>query len=66
MIDCFSPTIRSFLSEHKNSIKPKNFDFLLVGFTLFLSSQMFLSGIEMGVDVVCTLLLPGTHDWSFS
>ena len=27
---------------------------------------MFLSGIKMGVNIVCTLLLPGTHDWSFS
>ena len=36
-----------------------------IGFTTFLSLQEFLSGIEMGVNIVCTLLLPGTSDWSF-
>ena len=47
MMDCFSPTFPSFLSEHK---KPKHekMNLLLVGFTLFQSSQMFLSGIKMG------------------
>ena len=27
---------------------------------------MFLSGIKMGVNIVCTLLLPGKHPWSIS
>ena len=27
---------------------------------------MFLSCIKMGVNIVCTLLLPGKHPWSIS
>ena len=41
------------------------FNFLLVGFTLLSSSRVFLSGIKMGVNVVCSLLLTEKHDWSF-
>ena len=38
MMDCFSPTFRSFfLLEHKMFIKHENFNFLLIGFTLNLS-----------------------------
>ena len=44
----------------------KNFIFLIVGFTTFLSLRVFLLGFEIGVNVVSTLLFPGTHDWSFS
>ena len=47
------------MSEHKNVQNRENFNFLLVGFTLFLSSRLFLSGIQMGVNIVCTLLLTG-------
>ena len=38
MMDCFSPTFQGFLSEHKMSKKREKLNFLLVGFTLFLSS----------------------------
>ena len=27
---------------------------------------MFLSGIKMGVNIVCTSLLAGKHDWSIN
>ena len=27
---------------------------------------MFLSGIKMGVNVVCTLILSGKHPWSIT
>ena len=51
MIDCFSPTFPSFfLLELKTSKKRENFNFLLVGFILVLSSGLFLSGIEMGAN----------------
>ena len=54
MIDCFCPTLASlFVSEHKN------INFFLFGFTLFPSSQVVLSGITIGVNIVCTLLLTG-------
>ena len=66
MLDCFSPILEGFLWEHKKTKKNENLNILLVGFTTFLSLQVFLSGIEMGVNIVCTLLLPGTHHWSFS
>ena len=67
MMDCFSPTFRRFFVRTlKTLYKTEIFNFLLVGFILFLSSRVFLSGIEIGVNIVCTLLLPGTHDWSFS
>ena len=61
MIDCFSPTFPSFFVRTKKEKKK-----LLVGFTLFPSSQVFLLGIQMGVNIVCTLLLTGKHDWSIS
>ena len=48
------------------SKKREKLNFLLVGFTLFLSSQVFLSGTKMGVNIVCTSLLTGKHDWSIS
>ena len=62
MMDCFSPTFRRFLSEHKKSKKREKLNFLLVEFTLFLSSRVFLAGIKMGVNVVCTSFLIGKHD----
>ena len=61
----FLPLFEGFLSEHKNLKKNENSNFLLVEFTTFLSLQVFLSCIEMGVNIVCSLLLPGTHNWSF-
>ena len=43
----FSHLSKFFFSEHKKSKKHDNFNFLLnVGFTLFLSSQVFLLGIK--------------------
>ena len=66
MMDRFSPTFPRFFSEHKTVKNPENFNFLLVGFTLFLSSWLFLSGIQMGANKVCTLLLTRNHDWSIS
>ena len=48
------------------SIKHENFNFLLIGFTLILSSRVFLSGMTIGVNIVCTLLLAGKYDWSIS
>ena len=60
MMDCFSPTFSRLLCQNiKNVQNRENFNFLLVGFTLFLSSRLFLSGIQMGVNIVCTLLLTG-------
>ena len=56
MMDWFSQNIKT----------KKKFNFLLNGFTTFLSLQVFLSGIKMGGNIVCTLLLPGTYDCSFS
>ena len=48
------------------SIKRENFNFLLNGFLLILSSRVFLSGMTMGVNIVCTLLLAGKYVWSIS
>ena len=45
IMDSFSPTFQSFLSEHKQIIKHDIFNFLLIGYTLILSSQVFLSVI---------------------
>ena len=47
MMDCFSHTFGSFffLSNTK-SPKSENNNFLLVGFTIFPNSQVFLSGIK--------------------
>ena len=66
MMDRFSPIFEGFLSDIKTPRKPEISNFLLVGFRLFLSSRVFLSGIKSGVNVVCTLLLPGKHPWSIS
>ena len=66
MMDRFSPTFQRFLSEHKKVKNRENFTFLLVRFTLFLSSWLFLSGIQMGVNVVCTLLLTRNHERDIS
>ena len=67
MMDRFSPTFwRFFCQNIKTHWKPEISNFLLVGFTLFLSSWVFLSGIKMGVNIVCALLLPGKHSWSIS
>ena len=67
-MDCFSPTFtKLFLLENKKSKKHENFKFLLVGFTYFLSSRVFLSAIKMGGNLVCTLfILTGKHEWSIS
>ena len=67
-MDCFSPTFTStFCQTHKKSKKHEHFNFLLVRFTLFPSSQGFLSGIKVGGNIVCTLLLMGKHDqWRIS
>ena len=63
MMDRFSPTFRRFfVSEHKKSRKREKLNFLLVGFKLFLSSRVFLAGIKMGVNIVCTSLLTEKHD----
>ena len=66
MMDCFSTFFEGFLSEHKNSISPDLF--LLFTRWVYIISYFtsVLSGIEMGVNIVCTLLLPVTHDWSLS
>ena len=67
-MDCFLPLFQGFLSEYrKKKKKHENFNFLLVGFTLFRSLLVvFLLGINMGGNLVCTLLLTGKHDWSIS
>ena len=55
-MDCFLPLFQAFfLSEHKKAIKRENFNFLLIGFTLILSSLVFLLGMIMGVHIVCDL-----------
>ena len=65
MMDCFSPTFsRVFCRNIKQVQNRENFNFFLVGFTLFLSSRLFLSGIQTGA--VCTSVLTGKHDWSIS
>ena len=66
MMDRFSPTFPTFFRNIKKVKNRENFNFLLVGFTLFLSSWLFLSGIQMGVNIVCTLLLTRKHDWHIS
>ena len=66
MTDCFSPTFRGFCPNNKNPKKRKNLNFVLVGLKLFSRSRLVSSGIKMGVNVVCTLLLTGKHDWSIS
>ena len=67
MMDCFSPTfLKVFCPSIKRPKKRENSNFLLIGLTLFLSLLVYLLGIEMGVNVVCNLLLPETHDSSFS
>ena len=59
-----------FCPNIKNVQKRENINFLFVGFKstlgLLLSSRVFLSGIKMGVNVVCTLVLTGKHDWRIS
>ena len=45
-MDCFSTFFEGFLSEHKNSIRPDLFYFLLVGFTLFLTSRVFYRALK--------------------
>ena len=47
MMDCFSPTFSCFCRHIKSPKKHEKLNFLLVGFTLFLSSQVFLLGISM-------------------
>ena len=66
MMDCFSPTFLRFFVGTQKLQKNENFNILLIGFTTFLSLRGFLSGIEMGVNIVFSLFLPGTHNWSFS
>ena len=61
-ISVFLPLFQGFLSEHKKS-KQEKMNFLLVGFILFLSSRVLLAGIKMGINVVCTSLLAGKHNW---
>ena len=66
MMDYFLPHSKVFCRNIKSKKKGENLNYLLVGFTLFPSSPMFLSGIKMGGSIVCTLLLTGKHDWSIS
>ena len=66
MMDCFLPLFQGFLSEHKKSKKHEKLNFLLVGFTLFLSSRVFLSGFKMDGNLICTSLMTGKQDWSIS
>ena len=51
---------------HKKSKNRENSNFLFVGLILFLSSRVFLLGIKMGVNLVCTLFFNGNYDWSIS
>ena len=62
----FSHFSKGFCQNIKTPRKPEISNFLLVGFRLFLSSRVSLSDIKMGVNIVCTLLLPGKHHWSIS
>ena len=67
MMDRFSPTFRKVFCRNIKSLKQSaKLNFLFVGFTLFLSLQAFLAGIKMGVNIVCTSLLTGNHDWGIS
>ena len=61
MMDCFSV----FCRNTKMTKIVKNLIFTRL-FTLFLSSRVFLSGIQIGVNVVCTLIFTRNHDWSIS
>ena len=67
MMDRFSPTFSKFFCpDVKSPKKLENSNFLHVRLTLFLSSRVFLSGIKMGVNVVCTLFFTGNHNISIS
>ena len=52
MMNCFLPLFEGLFSEHKNLRKNENLNFLPIGFTTFLSLRVFLSGIDMGVNLV--------------
>ena len=41
--------------------KVENFDFLTSGLKYILSSSEYLSGLEMCVKAVCTLVIDGKH-----
>ena len=69
MTDCFSPTfLKVFCPNIKSPKKRENSNCLVIPFGLisFLSSQVFLSGIEIGVNIDCTLFFTGNHDWSIT
>ena len=55
MMDCFSPIFpRLFVGtkKKKKTKKREKINFLLVGFTLFLSLREFLSGIRIGANYI--------------
>ena len=64
LMDCFSPTFRIFFwLKHKKSKQPRTFKL----FTLWIYViYVFLSGLTMGGNIVCTVLLTGKQDWSNS
>ena len=66
MMGFFLSLFQGFCWNKKINKERENFNFSLVGFTLFPSSKVFLLGMTMGVNIVCTLLLTGKHDWSIS
>ena len=49
MMDCFSPTFRSFLSEHKMSIKHENFQL----FTHWIYINFQITNVFIGYDNGC-------------
>ena len=51
----FSHFSKDFCQNIKTPLKSQFFNFLLIGLSLFLSSRVFLSDFETGVNVVCTV-----------
>ena len=66
MIDCFSLTFPRFFVVTKSPKNVKILNFYSLDLHFLLNSQVFLFGIEMGVNIVCTLLLTGKHNWDIT
>ena len=63
MMDTKSPNFSNyFFVVTKKPIMREIFNFLLIGFTLILSSLVCLLGMKAGGKIVCTLLMTRKHD----
>ena len=55
-MDYFSPTFSEFLNLKLDLVtEVKNLNFLISGLRQIVSSPACLSGLQMGINVVCTL-----------